>query len=164
MRFPTLTPELCATLARETFGKPGWRKRKSFAGLDKEICRSLIGTSFDVCSELWNMINPSTKQELKGAHPKHLFWALLFLKSYGTVPILTRVVGGPDDKTFRGWSWTFVGEISALKPKVVRPFCRFAVRTCFLFSMSLIPISYFTDCFPEPVSWMGWPRDLFDIS
>jgi hypothetical protein len=120
MRFPTLTPEVCANLARDAFGKPNWQKRKSFKGLDKEICRSLLGTSYNVCSEIWNLIDPSTKNELQGAEPKHMFWALVFLNVYATEPVLTRVVGGPDDKTFREWTWKFVREIAGLKPKVVR--------------------------------------------
>lgn len=119
MLFSTLTPDLCATLARDIFGKPGWRKRKSFKALDKEICSSLLGASFPVCCELWNQIEPSKKDALKGAHPKHLFWALVFLNCYSTVPVLTRVVGGPDDKTFREWSWAFVAEIAGLKPNVI---------------------------------------------
>ena len=118
MKFRILTPNVCANLAREIFSKSGYNNKTEKA-LDEEICKSLIGTSYDVCSEIWNLINPTEKTDLRGAHPKHLFWALLFLKSYCTEPILTRVVGGVDAKTYRDWSWKFVGEIAALKPKVV---------------------------------------------
>ena len=119
MRYPSLTPEQCGELAREEFGVALYRNKTNKA-LDKEICQSLIGTSYLVCSELWNYIEPHDKDELKNAHPKHLFWALLFLKTYCTESILRRVVGGGvDGGTFRDWSWKFVDEIFALKPRVV---------------------------------------------
>jgi hypothetical protein len=115
MRYPSLTPELCSELACKEFGIEGGYRNKTNKALDEEICQSLIGTSYLVCSELWNYIEPHNKDELKSAHPKHLFWALLFLKTYCTESILRRVVGGG----VRDWSWKFVDEISALKPRVV---------------------------------------------
>jgi hypothetical protein len=72
-----------------------------------------------VCSEIWNLIDPQNKDELKNAEPKHLFWVLLFLKTYCTEPVLRRVVGGVDGGTFRVWTWKFVKEASDLKPRVI---------------------------------------------
>jgi hypothetical protein len=119
MEFPSLTPDLCGTLAREVFGLPKYNSNKTNEALDKEICESFIGTSYNVCSELWNLINPSMKTELQGAHPKHLFWTLLFLKCYCIEPVLIRVVGGVDPKTYRKWVRLFIPAISGLKADVV---------------------------------------------
>jgi hypothetical protein len=49
--------------------------------LDEEICQSLIDTSYDVCSEIWNLIDPQNKDEPKNAEPKNLFWVLLFMET-----------------------------------------------------------------------------------
>lgn len=113
-----LTPEICASLARDEFRKPGYQCKTNKA-LDKEICQSLIGTTYPVCCEIWNMIEPSSKARLKGAQVRHLFWALLLLKNYCTEPILTRVVGGVDAGTYRKWAWLFVDEIALLKSRVI---------------------------------------------
>ena len=113
-----MTPILCAELARDEFGTSGGYKSKSTAALDKEICQSLIGTSFNVCSELWNLIDPVNT--INGnPQPKHLFWALLLMNTYCTEPILIRVVGGVDSGTFRKWAWLFIDKIAALKSEVV---------------------------------------------
>jgi hypothetical protein len=96
-----MTPAMFATVAREVFDKKTGYSNKTIRALDNEICESLIGTSYEVCSELWNLISPTDTVNLKGGHPKHLLWALLFLKCYCIEPILTRVVGGVDGKTFR---------------------------------------------------------------
>jgi hypothetical protein len=119
MLYPVLTPDLCAELARDEFGIQGGYRNKTNKALDEEICQSLIGTSYDVCSEIWNLIDPQKKDELKNAEPKHLFWVLLFLKTYCIEPVLRRVVGGVDAGTFRNWSRKFLKEVSDLKPRVI---------------------------------------------
>jgi hypothetical protein len=119
MLFPTLTPDVCATLARDEFDIPGGYKNKTYKAIDKEICQSLIGTSYVVCSELWNLIDPQNDEDLKNAHPKHLFWGLLLLKTYCTGPVLKHIVGCNDAGTFRYWSWLFANKIASLKPTVV---------------------------------------------
>jgi hypothetical protein len=119
MDFPMMTPELIAEHAHELFRKDTGYSNKTTKALDKEICASLIGTTYDVCSEVWNLINPSETEDLRKSHPKHLLWACLFIKCYCTEEILTRVVGGVDTKTYRKWVWLFVTAISELKPRVV---------------------------------------------
>lgn len=129
MNFENLSPDMCAILAREMFKKETGYTNKTNTKLDEEICSSLIGTTYNVCSELWNHIDPLNnlalqelhpKIQIQQAHPKHLFWALLFLKCYCTEPILTRLVGGVDNKTFRKWSWAFVDGISLLKQRIIK--------------------------------------------
>lgn len=49
----------------------------------------------------------------------HLLWALVFLKVYSTEEVHCRIVGWPSPKTFRKWSWYFVGKIAELKDEVI---------------------------------------------
>jgi hypothetical protein len=109
-----MTPAMFATVAREVFDTKTGYSNKTISALDNEICESLIGTLYEVCSELWNLISPTYIVNLQGGHPKHLLWALLFLKYYCIEPILTRVVGGVMEKhAFRKWwAWLFVGVVS----------------------------------------------------
>ena len=81
-------------LAREEFAlRDKEHKNKTFKWVDKEICSSLIGTSYEVCSELWNLIDP-LKNVSQSAEPKHLLWSLFFVKSYSVESVNRRVVGG----------------------------------------------------------------------
>jgi hypothetical protein len=78
---------------------------------------TLIGTSPILCSHLWGRLDPTV--EISGAaRPKHLLWALLFLRHYGT-EILNSTVTGADEKTFRKWVWLFVNSISNLHAEVI---------------------------------------------
>jgi hypothetical protein len=116
---PFITPTEYAVIARDVFSpKNKGYKNKSLKWIDKEICESLIGVSYDICAELWNLINPLVSAS-KNAKPKHLLWTLLFLKNYSTEEVSTRVVGGADKKTFREWCWIFIEAIAKLEPEVV---------------------------------------------
>jgi hypothetical protein len=86
-----------------------WMKR--YASLSLALLMGLLGDLEP------GLIDPQNKDELKNAEPKHLFWVLLFLKTYCTEPVLRRVVGGVDGGTFRVWTWKFVKEVSDLKPR-----------------------------------------------
>ena len=114
-----MIPELIAHHARDTFRKPTGRSNKTDQALDTEIQQSLIGTTYNVASEAWNLINPGQTQELVNAEPKHLLWALVFLTLYCTEAVLTRLVGGVDNKTYRKWSNRFAGALSGLKQRVI---------------------------------------------
>ena len=123
MLFPHLSPELCGRLAREEFGNPNANRNKRDDTLDQEICESLFGTTYEVVAEVWNLIDPvGNCDKFRGAHPKHLFWTLIFLKNYPTYPILCRVCGFVDPKTLRKWIWIFVPAIAGLKGEVVSNF------------------------------------------
>ena len=140
-----------ATVVREVFGKKTGYSNKTIRALDTEICESLIGTSYQVCSELWNLISPTDIENLKGGHPKHLLWALLFLKCYCTEPILTRVVGGVDGKTFRKWAWLFVSAMAGLKQRVVS-----SLMTVFFLLLHFLTLwSLFTRLCGRTVSEIG---------
>lgn len=72
--------------------------------------RSLFGTSPLICSIVWGIL----KSEIPpGGEPRHLLWALLFLKTYGTEHTL-RVMTKVDEKTQRKWVWLFIELISSI--------------------------------------------------
>ena len=115
-----MTPENFAEVARVVFARrDGGYKNKTQAAEDKEICQSFIGTSFEVCAELWGLIS-LTQTLPNGAKPKHLLWALLHMKNYATDSMSARVVGGVCVETFRKWSQSFVSVLNNLEGEVVR--------------------------------------------
>jgi hypothetical protein len=84
--------------------------------------RATFGTGPEMCSELWHRLEPETwgcGTGERGVAYKHLLWALLLMKVYGTENFL-RGVAKAHEQTFRKWTWMFIGKIAALKPKVVR--------------------------------------------
>lgn len=84
---------------------------------DMALFRSLFGVSPRVCLNLWHQhINLPPK-----AKPKHLLWALLYLKVYGTEQALSGMVH-VTRKTYRKWVRIMVGAIAAAAPYVVRLF------------------------------------------
>ena len=82
----------------------------------KRSFKAKFGTSPEVCSELWERLQPHRP---KGALPKHLLRALMFLKLYSSEDVLSDMVG-TTRKTFRKWVWLMVKAISKIKPQVVR--------------------------------------------
>jgi hypothetical protein len=118
MDFPIVTPATIAGHAREMFKKDTGHANKTMKKLDEEMCKSLIGTTYDAASEAWNLINPSETAALQGAKPEHLLWTLLFLSCHCTMPILARVVGGVDEETCRFWVFLFVEALAGMKPRV----------------------------------------------
>ena len=107
MDFQAMNVETLAEIARNMLQKPEGYSNKTVAALDKEIQESLIGIPYVVAAEAWNLINPTVNNSLRGSHPKHLLWTLVFLKCYCTEPILTQLVGGMDRKTVRYWTNVF---------------------------------------------------------
>jgi len=84
--------------------------------------RSMFGTSPENCARLWKMIDPFASMP-NGVHPRHLLWALMFLKLYCAESVLCTLAGGKngavDEKTFRKWCWLFVESISDMQYSVV---------------------------------------------
>lgn len=89
---------------------------------DKEKCFiEMFGISADVVCDVWTRIILLRKEHIpKGAEPKHLLWALLFMKVYATERILCSLAGGVDKDTFRKWRNIFIDEIARLFPYEVR--------------------------------------------
>ena len=77
--------------------------------------RSAFGINPLICRHVWNLIANSPKSiNVPTARPKHLLWALLFLKQYNSTE-LNAAITGADKKTFRKWTWIFVTLMSDLK-------------------------------------------------
>ena len=80
------------------------------------IFRSQFGISWFVCEDVWMMLNghwPNSKRE-----PKHLLWALLFMKVYRNEATCCRLVG-TSIKTYRKWVWELLDAVADLKDMVV---------------------------------------------
>ena len=81
--------------------------------------KSLFGVSANICSVVWNLCDFP-----RGTKPVHLLWAFLFMKVYGTEPVLIAIVNsGPNKKTFRKWAWNVIEEVAAKAPSVVSCCC-----------------------------------------
>jgi len=80
--------------------------------------RACFGASSEIVAEIWGRIEDTIDEP--GAKPKHLLWALVFMKVYSTEEIHRSIVGWPSPKKFRKWSWYFIRKICDLKPEVIR--------------------------------------------
>lgn len=78
--------------------------------------RSQFGVSWHVCEVVWNMLDLHQRDEKR--EPKHLLWALLFVKVYGNESTHSKMVG-TTSKTFRKWAWRTLTEIADFKAMVV---------------------------------------------
>lgn len=81
---------------------------------------AIVGPSFGVCAQVWNLIVPEESIS-RLAEPKHLLYALNFLRSYDTYEV-HGAVWKCDPITFKTWAWAFVGEIFGLQHHVVSLF------------------------------------------
>ena len=82
------------------------------------LFRSFFGTSSKISALLWRFISIDRNKHSTAA-PKHLLWALLFLKIYATEYVHCAFAGGVDPKTFRKWCWIFVKAIANLDVEFV---------------------------------------------
>ena len=73
--------------------------------------RSFFGTTPLICVTLWYRCSVNLPSS---ASPKHLLWALHFLKSYNSTEILASSAG-VDEKTYRKWAWMLVHALADLK-------------------------------------------------
>jgi hypothetical protein len=84
---------------------------------DREF-RSQFGVNWHVCEHIWSLLDDYGKY--RGCRePKHLLWALLFLKVYGNETTHASIVF-TSPKTFRKWAWNVIEELSELSVLKVR--------------------------------------------
>jgi hypothetical protein len=83
--------------------------------------KAWFGTDALHCLLLWNLlIKTKWTATLKSKpQPKHLLWALLFLRNYSIEEVHASQVGGVDEKTFRKWAWFYIEGIASLVPLLV---------------------------------------------
>lgn len=72
--------------------------------------RSLFGIPPEGCSVLWKSITPRHLDDT--LKKRHLLYALLFLKVYGTEHHENHAITGVDEKTFRKHTWRWVNWIA----------------------------------------------------
>ena len=130
-----MNEEIIELAAKQTLR---WPESRKWNAKDKDRrFRSCFGAPSDVVAHLLNRIIAHGEIET-GGKPKHLLWALVFLKVYSTEEIHCSIVGWPSAKSFSKWSWYFVGRISDLKDEVISLDNRFeglgdVIRTnCFI--------------------------------
>lgn len=90
--------------------------------------RSLFGTSWEICADIWNDLveMEHSVMAMRGVQNYHLLWALMLLKTYQTESILGGMCRGATEKTFRKWSWSFVEAVADLSYAKVKKFAFFS--------------------------------------
>jgi hypothetical protein len=74
------------------------------------IFKASFGISPYICAGIWNAF-VDTQSLPQGAEPKHMLWALLFLKVYASENVLCTICAC-DEKTFRKWVWMMLDEMA----------------------------------------------------
>jgi hypothetical protein len=82
---------------------------------------------------LWDLLNKEDLHPVNG-HPKHLHWALHFLKNHQLqapgCAAISLSDGAIDPNTHQKWVWAYIKAISMLVDEVVSLFC------CYFFIVS----------------------------
>jgi hypothetical protein len=85
-----------------------------------DLGRSLFGASSLIVAEIWHRIEGTVAAEDPNDKQKHLLWALVFLKVYGTSEeVHCAIVGWPHVQTFQKYSWYFVEKFFDLQNDVI---------------------------------------------
>ena len=93
-----LTDNVYTEIARTMLGMVAGNQNK-----DKTF-RSFFGAPIPIINLIWTRI--VLKAPLRAnAHPKHLLWALVFLKCYNSETVLRRICGWPSENVYREWSF-----------------------------------------------------------
>ena len=121
---------------------------------------SFFGVDPAVVVQVWDMIQVPfiDDGDLSHAQPKHLLWALLFLRKYGDESEMAKLVGdfssgAVDEKTFRKWRTVFVKRIASLKYDVVSHLLVSSLIACCCCCFNAANHhfwSHFTDSLGEP--------------
>jgi hypothetical protein len=94
-----------------------WEKERSSTAIGIRFA-ALFGAQPLLCSLVWRRIYEAKQGSMPRASPKHLLWALMFLKTYETEAVISSIVEA-DEKTVRKWVWFFVRAIADLDVEVV---------------------------------------------
>lgn len=87
---------------------------------DDKTFRSFFGAPIPIVTMVWNRIVAKPPTLDRGAHPRHLLWALVLLKCHCPTPALSCMIGWPCEKTFHKWCWHFISRIAVLKEDVIK--------------------------------------------
>jgi hypothetical protein len=96
-------------------------RRVGMAGMeDRHFCE-FFGANISIVSMVWDMLTANGLRPKK-SRPKHLLWALYFLKVYPKQSPGCSVVGAStgavNPKTMRKWVWQFIKNIADLADNV----------------------------------------------
>ena len=80
--------------------------------------REFFGISVVVAKSVWRRLS-SISQIPFGGEPKHMLWALLFMKVYPKEGVMCKLINVKDPKTFRGRVKDFIEAIADLESDVV---------------------------------------------
>jgi hypothetical protein len=75
--------------------------------------RSMFGVPIEVVPALW-LSCCEDERGVQGGKPRHLLWALLFLKLYSCEHV-SAAMCRCDEKTYRKWAWIYVDKLADLK-------------------------------------------------
>jgi hypothetical protein len=101
----------------------------------------LFGCSPLICSKLWSLLQLDGYLNNLAAgkqHPRHLLWALLFLKQYNPEEVNSQMCHC-DEKTYRKWVWIVVKAIAELS-------CLVSCRVPLLCFCTVILHTLLVDC------------------
>lgn len=131
--------------------------QKPLEGSEKIQRRRFVanfGASWEICSILWQLCLtsgdvtffksleslPSNFERLLNRppyKPKHLLYAMHFMKCYSTENQSSSELDRADEKTFRKWTWVFIEALAGLKNEVVSN-----TRTIFFIKIIFILFSH----------------------
>ena len=101
------------------------------AGREARHFREFFGTPVEAVEIVWDLLLRDSLLPEKG-RPKHLLWALHFMKAYPKQGPACATVGASagavDAKTFRKWVWAFIRAIAELEEVVVSIFLIYSQR------------------------------------
>ncbi len=93
--------------------------------METRLFREFFGTSVDAVTIVWDLLARDSLLPEKG-RPKHLLWALHFMKAYPKqgpgCSVVGASAGAVDPKTFRKWVWALIRAIADLEEAVVSNF------------------------------------------
>lgn len=93
--------------------------------METRLFREFFGTSVEAVAIVWDLLARDSLLPEKG-RPKHLLWALHFMKAYPKqgpgCSVVGASAGAVDPKTFRKWVWDFIRAIADLEEAVVSNF------------------------------------------
>lgn len=82
--------------------------------------RGMFGTWWTICAIIWRMMRDHCPNYLvPAAEPKHLLWALAYMKLDISQEVIARAICGVSPKTFAKWAWHFVEGVSFLEAATV---------------------------------------------
>jgi hypothetical protein len=93
-----ITPNDIKAVARDMLRKANSRAAVYLERKVNEQWKAFFGTSPVVTVDIWNRLEPRATIDPR-LHPRHLLYAFVFLKVYGTEKVHGKIVG-VDEKTF----------------------------------------------------------------